>query len=69
MIEEDEKGSPNPKLNYSDDQWSPNNLDRKKSYEWSFLLQLKSMTESVKKPNLPDLSDYIIGKVSCQHAL
>ncbi|XP_076315206.1 eukaryotic translation initiation factor 4 gamma 1-like isoform X2 [Tachypleus tridentatus] len=44
------------KYNYQADQWSPLNLEGKKQYDRSFLLQLQSETASMKKPQgLPKL--------------
>ena len=71
VVEEDEvrdesvQPKPEPKYQYSENQWSPLNPGGKKQYDRNFLLKLQYEPSSMTRPvNLPALSDIILNETT-----
>ena len=71
VVEEDEvrdesvQSKPEPKYQYSENQWSPLNPGGKKQYDRNFLLKLQYEPLSMTRPvNLPALSDIILNETT-----
>ncbi|WAR13850.1 IF4G1-like protein [Mya arenaria] len=61
--DEEEEDSMALRYKYSEDQWSPLNLEGKKHYDREFLLQFQFESQATTKPaGLPDIPDIVLDK-------